>query len=939
MMPYVRRGVLALLLCAIATASGYAQTPAPSPTDAPRAVYVRFDASTASQAQQAVAPNGNVSWSAMPRLALLQSQHRVQTLTRVFRPAGRFEARHRAWGLHRWYRATYAAAASPAVVAQAFRRTAGVEAAAPVHRKHLHGRVPAADPPAVPRPTAASDAPLTSEPEYAKQWHYHNTGQTSGTPDADINLPEAYGTAHAAPNVVVSVVDSGLDLDHPEFAGMLWVNAGEDINENGVFDRTPAADGGDLDGLDNDNNGFVDDVVGYDHADDDPIPATHNPSNRDNSHGTHVAGIIGAKNGNGQFGGSVAGGDGTAASGARLMINQVFSQTVGGFAEALVYAADMGAVISNNSWGYTDPGVVDTPILDAIDYFRANAGGPEAPLTGGIFVNSAGNASSGADYYPSVYGPSFTVSSTEDTDRRSSFSNYGDHVDIAAPGGQFGHDGIWSTVHRDQGGFGSISGTSMAAPHVAGALAVLVSHFPGLTNDEAERLLARSGDDIRPLNSVPLGRRMDLAHALDGFDTVAPAALSDVRAATATPSLEGATLRLTWTASGDDGTVGRATRYDVRYSTAGPIQSDAAFDAATRVPANLVPGPSGTSETLRVDGLPFGADVSIALRAVDAFDNASGLSNSVSVRTPPAPVLELEPAELSLSVAADSTTEVSLKVRNAGASASTLLFRLDGLETASGAKAALLDSARPSADTLNGDAEHVITVAVDASGVEPGTYNETLRLASNAPSAPASSVPVLVSVLEADPLPVDLTGFRVQRSGSGARLLWTTASETNNAGFQVQHRPPGATGFAFAGFVKGAGTTSQPQRYRFALSNLDPGTHTFRLRQVDTDGTADLSDARTLTLQAPRVLSLRLRGANPARSQTAVAFTVSQSGPANVALYNVLGQHVRTVFQGTASVGDERTVRIATDDLPSGMYFVRLSAPTGRRTQQIVVVK
>ena len=327
----------------------------------------------------AISKSGGVALTGIATVDQLNSQYQVGQMERVFRPAGKFESQHQAWGLDRWYRMQYDTEASPEDVASSYLNDPSVESASPVYGKELHVLPPADD---------EDPAVIPNDPEYETQWHYDNTGQTNGTPDADINLPEAHDITTGDPGVIISIVDSGLDLDHPEFQGMLWINSAEDANGNGVFDPEPVADGGDLDGIDNDNNGFVDDVVGYDHADNDPIP----DGNTGGSHGTHVAGTVAAKNGNGQFGAGVAGGDGTANSGARLMINQTFSNSVGGFAEAIVYAADMGAIVSQNSWGYTSAGSFDQAVLDAIDYFRANAGGPGEPMDGGIFVNSSGNS-------------------------------------------------------------------------------------------------------------------------------------------------------------------------------------------------------------------------------------------------------------------------------------------------------------------------------------------------------------------------------------------------------------------------------------------------------------------------------------------------------------------------------------------------------------------
>jgi hypothetical protein len=200
----------------------------------------------------------------------------------------------------------------------------------------------------------------------------------------------------------------------------------------------------------------------------------------------------------------------------------------------------------------------------------------------------------------------------------------------------------------------------------------------------------------------------------------------------------------------------------------------------------------------------------------------------------------------------------------------------------------------------------------------------TFRFASNSPS---------------NPLPVELTTFTAALDGGAALLQWRTATETNNAGFEVQHRAPGAAAFAAAGFLEGAGTTTAPQAYRFRVEDLAAGTHRFRLRQVDADGTSTLTDPVAVTVEAERRLALRPAGPNPVRDRTQFQFTVAQSGPASVALYNVLGQRVQRLYDGKAAPGRPYTVDVSAAPLPSGTYFVRLRTEAGTRTHRMVVVR
>lgn len=659
------RTILLFVFTLAFTTASLAQAPSDEDATVDGVINVKLNESAAQGL--AMSKSGGITYTGIATVDQLNAQFQVAQMERVFRPAGKFESRHEAWGLNRWYRVRYDSDASPNDVATSYLNDPSVESASPVYTKELHGQRTVSD---------EDPALIPNDPDYGDQWHYNNTGQTGGTPDADVNLPEAHDINTGSPDVVISIVDSGLDLNHPEFQGMLWINEDEDINGNGVFDPFPADEGGDLDGVDNDNNGFVDDVVGYDHADNDPIPETVNPGIIDNSHGTHVAGTVAAKNGNGQFGAGVAGGDGSADSGARLMINQTFANNVGGFAEAVVYAADMGAVVSQNSWGYTTPGTFEQPVLDAIDYFRANAGGPSAPMNGGIYVNSSGNSNSDANYYPGFYPPSFAVTATEDTDTKASYSNYGEWVDIAAPGGEFGEDGVWSTVHTTQGGFESFSGTSMAAPHVSGAIAVVISENPGLTNDQVELLLQNSGEDISDLNpGFILGNRINIFNALQGDDTTPPAAITDL---TIVSPNAGASVGLEWTAPGDDGNTGTATLYDLRYSTSGAITDSASFANATPVAGVPEPDTAGTTQSFVVTELPHDTEIWFAIKAFDDFANGSDVSNSPSTITGPAPVLSFTPDSFDATLEPNQQTTETLTVSNDGDPASTLDYRFPG---------------------------------------------------------------------------------------------------------------------------------------------------------------------------------------------------------------------------------------------------------------------
>ncbi len=241
---------------------------------------------------------------------------------------------------------------------------------------------------------------------FGELYGLHNTGQTGGTPDADIDAPEAWDITTGDPNVVVAIIDSGTSLNHPDLAGNLWVNPGE-IPGNGI---------------DDDGNGYVDDVNGWDFTgnDNDPSPTGGSCG----GHGTHTAGTVGAVGNNGE---GITG----VAWNVQIMPLKVFRLFFGlcsapdsALIGAIEYSGKMGAAISNNSWG---GGGYSAAMEDAI---RASET---------LFVAAAGNDARNNDstpQYPANYNLDnvLAVAATDSNDALASFSNYGTSVEVAAPG-------------------------------------------------------------------------------------------------------------------------------------------------------------------------------------------------------------------------------------------------------------------------------------------------------------------------------------------------------------------------------------------------------------------------------------------------------------------------------------------------------------------------
>jgi hypothetical protein len=192
-------------------------------------------------------------------------------------------------------------------------------------------------------------------------------------------------------------------------------------------------------------------------------------------------------------------------------------------------------------------------------------------------------------------------------------------------------------------------------------------------------------------------------------------------------------------------------------------------------------------------------------------------------------------------------------------------------------------------------------------------------------------------------LPVELTSFDARADGrSAAVLTWQTASEENNVGFEVQRRPSGSQDWRTLGFVDSkasGGTTTEGRTYKYVAENLSVGTHRFRLKQKDLDGSTTFTDPVTVRLQMQEALKLTPSSPNPASKTATLSFAVKEGAKATVAVYNTLGQRVKTLYDGVPPAGENQRIRLDARDLSSGTYFIRLKAGDKTRTQRLTVVR
>ncbi len=190
-----------------------------------------------------------------------------------------------------------------------------------------------------------------------------------------------------------------------------------------------------------------------------------------------------------------------------------------------------------------------------------------------------------------------------------------------------------------------------------------------------------------------------------------------------------------------------------------------------------------------------------------------------------------------------------------------------------------------------------------------------------------------------DFLPVELTTFDALADGASVRLGWTTASETNNAGFEVQHQAPSQVDFSLLDFIPGNGTTIEPQTYAFLLQDLTPGIHRFRLKQVDFDGTFDYSPVIEVALDLPGRLFLSEVYPNPFNPEATVSFSTAVTMPVTLTLFDLLGRPVASLFDGISQAQQTHSIRIDGTPLATGTYLLRLDGDGMIETRLVSLLK
>ncbi len=612
----------------------------------------------------------------------------ISSIRRLFPHAGEFEPRTRKAGLHKWFIVEYDTSTPATRAVSELQAIDGIELA--------EARRPI-------KPCGFND------PYLEKQWQYSNTEY----PGIDVNIEPVWNhRTTGRPDVVVAVVDGGIDLSHPDLASNCHSE-----HYNFVDDNTK--------------------IESYDH-------------------GVHVAGVIGAVNNNGIGVSGLAGGDAAKGiQGVKMMSCQIFKYTknykgetitVGGSTSAAIkWAADHGAVIAQNSWGYSFDTNGDGKLTgselstalnskvsaadkEAIDYFIRYAGCDndgnqlsDSPMKGGVVIFAAGNDGI-ENGVPANYDPVVAVGALDKGGDRAYYSNYGGFVDIAAPG-----TGICSTL--PEGKYGNMSGTSMACPHVSGVAALVVSYFggPGFTNEMlTQKLLGGSNTKIIS-PSYQIGGLVDALGAIDYGSELAPDPIDDLSAEAVSN-----TIKARWTVpENSSGEPAYGFRLFCGKDKELVDKAELTADSTSVLHVSSIVPELGVGETVSYElkNLEFSTDYYIKVIAYSYFGYSVPVTSSLKVTTrqnnPPVITTDYTPVSLK----AFQTLSIPLSISDPDGHACEVFYE-------SGSRADVFVS-------LSSDEGSISITAVNA---EAGTYKPVITV-TDAYGA-SSSLELTYTILE-----------------------------------------------------------------------------------------------------------------------------------------------------------------------------------------------
>ena len=593
-------------------------------------------------------------------------------------------------------------------------------------------------------PNAALSLEQTpNDADFEKLWGLHNAN------DADIDAPEAWDLSTGGASTVVGVIDTGVDYNHPDLKDNMWVNPGEVAGDK----------------LDNDGNGYVDDIHGYDFVNNDADPMD------DHGHGTHVAGTIGGVGNNG------AGMTGVNWNAQIMGLKFLAADGYGTSAdaiEALYYTMNLknrsvnpvNVSVTNNSYG-GEP-------WSRVFYDALKASGE----AGQLFVAASGNGdwlgrainNDTTPHYPSSYGhddktfidpatgeslPSLdnviAVTATDSNDARGSFGNYGvKSVDIGAPGVN-----IWSL--SPGGGYNYNTGTSMAAPHVAGAVALAWSYNPSATAAEVKSAVLSGGDAISSMaTTTSSGRRLNARGMLNALPVTTPPEAPALLTATALSSNQ---ISLTWS------NVARESGYRVqRWQAATSTEAGKWLQVGTTI---------ADATTFTDTGLTAGTAYTYRIEAY----NPAGVAHSpTATETTKQPALPEAPS--GLTALATGATTIQLKwTDNSAGETGFQIERYDGSSTVIIPVAADVTGYTDSG--LRSSTVYTYRVrATSTAGVSADSNTATVTTAGTGTGLRADYYDNMLAESSSDPNAYSLSGWKFARTDANINVNWGTGAPT-----------------------------------------------------------------------------------------------------------------------------------------------------------------
>lgn len=625
------------LLCLVISTTLFAQTNVVDPTKGVLRVKLQQEVAAQVGINPASTRNGIVATGIEP-FDRASRQVKAVRMERVFPYVEKMEAKARKHGLHLWYEVRFDESMDPKEAVQIFSRVPGVSIAENIVPMQLQGspRFVTVDPLSVSSFSSKAATMPFNDPFLNKQWHYHNDGTMNGSvAGSDINLFEAWKMATGNKDLIVAIIDGGIQYDHPDLADNICINEAE-------LNGAP--------GVDNDKNGYVGDIYGYNFV-------TKSADVYPHQHGTHVAGTVGAVNNNGIGVAGVAGGNGQ--GGVKLLSCQVFdsrSSAQGDFAAAFYYAAVRGASIAQCSWGWGTSGYFEQAVLDAVRFFTESA--ESEFMKGGLCIFANGNTGTEGEFYPACMEEVVAVGSMTYDKRPASYSSYGDWVDITAPGGLMDFnaaEGVYSTLPNSQ--YGYSEGTSMACPHVAGIAALVLSKYgnPNFPNETLRQQLLTSVNDFYTRNPEVIGKfgsgYIDAWKALQMGSGTAPEAVGDF---SLLPGQDNVWVEWTIPQSEE-----KMVSYHLIYYSTKEFNATSDLSKLSQKRVDTKFYNSGDPVSFEISGLAPTTTYYFAIKAVDRWGNAAELSPVKMATTNAGPKMVLDKNSLSFAVDASQSATAS----------------------------------------------------------------------------------------------------------------------------------------------------------------------------------------------------------------------------------------------------------------------------------------